>query len=141
MYLLDTNIVSELRKTKPHGAVSAWFRSTPADEIQIPAVVVGELQAGVEKTRLQDPLKATEIERWIDRIMRTWMVLGMDGPAFREWARLMASTSDDLSADAMIAATARIHHLVVVTRNVRDFQQFDVQVFDPFPGNPRAQRT
>jgi hypothetical protein len=78
MYLLDTNVVSELRKIKPHGAVSAWFDGTPADLIQIPAVVLGELQAGVEKTRLQDPLKANEIEQWIDRIMRTWMVQGME---------------------------------------------------------------
>src|SRR5580700_10026561 len=118
MYLLDTNVVSELRKIKPHGAVSAWFDATAADLIRLPAVVLGELQAGAEKTRLQVPLKATEIEQWINRIMRTWMVQGMDGPAFREWARLMAGTSDDLAADAMIAATARVNGLVVVTRNV-----------------------
>ncbi|MGO8757426.1 MAG: type II toxin-antitoxin system VapC family toxin [Terracidiphilus sp.] len=132
MYLLDTNVVSELRKRKPHGAVLAWFDATPADSIQIPAVALGELQAGVEKTRLQDPLKASEIEQWIDRIMRTWMVQGMDGEAFREWARLMASTSDDLAADAMIAATARVHGMVVVTRNVKDFARFGVRVFNPF---------
>jgi hypothetical protein len=132
MYLLDTNIVSELRKNKPHGAVSAWFDSTPAVSIQIPAVVLGELQAGVEKTRLQDPAKASEIENWIERIERTWMVTNMDGAAFREWARLMAGTSDDLAADAMIAATARVHRLVVVTRNVKDFSSFGVQVFNPF---------
>jgi len=134
MYLLDTNVVSELRKIKPHGAVSAWFDATPADLIQIPAVVLGELQAGVEKTRLQNPLKANEIEQWIDRIMHTWMVQGMDGPAFREWVRLMAGTSDDLAADAMIAATARIHRMVIVTRNVKDFARFGAQVFNPFSG-------
>ena len=138
MYLLDTNVVSELRKNKPHGAVSAWFDATPADLVQIPAVVLGELQAGVEKTRLQDPLKANEIEQWIDRTMRTWMVMGMDGPAFREWGRLMAGASDDLAADAMIAATARVHHLVVITRNVKDFRGFGVQVFNPFTGKPKA---
>ena len=134
MYLLDTNVVSELRKIKPHGAVSAWFDATPADLIQIPAVVLGELQAGVEKTRLQNPLKANEIEQWIDRIMHTWMVQGMDGPAFREWTRLMAGTPDDLAADAMIAATARIHRMVIVTRNVKDFERFGAQVFNPFSG-------
>ncbi len=132
MYLLDTNVVSELRKIKPHGAVSAWFDSMPSDLIQIPAVVLGELQAGVEKTRLQDPLKADEIERWIDRIMRTWMVIGMDGASFREWARLMAATSDHLASDAMIAATARVHSMVIATRNVRDFASFGVRVFNPF---------
>jgi predicted nucleic acid-binding protein len=134
MYLLDTNIVSEMRKIKPHGAVLAWFDSTPADLIQLPAVVLGELQAGVEKTRRQDPIKAIEIEQWIDRILRTWMVQSMDGPAFREWARLMAGTSDDLAADAMIAATASVQGFVVVTRNVKDFKTFGVQVFNPFTG-------
>jgi len=97
-------------------------------------VVLGELQAGVEKTRLQNPLKANEIEQWIDRIMHTWMVQGMDGPAFREWTRLMAGTPDDLAADAMIAATARIHRMVIVTRNVKDFERFGAQVFNPFSG-------
>lgn len=138
MYLLNTNVISELRKNKPHGAVSAWFAAVSSEEILIPAVVIGELQAGVEKTRIQDQLKAIEIERWIDRILRAFVVIDMDGSAFREWARLMAGKSDDLSADAMIAATARIHHLVVVTRNVNDFANFDVQVFNPFTGNPEA---
>jgi toxin FitB len=134
MYLLDTNVISELRKKKPHGAVIAWFNKIRAEDIHIPAIVLGELQDGVELTRQQDPLKASEIERWIDRIMLTFAVIPMDGPLFREWARLMAGKSDDLDADAMIAATARIHQLVVVTRNVKDFAKFHVGVFNPFSG-------
>ena len=58
----------------------------------------------------------------------------MDGATFREWARLMAGRSDDLSGDAMIAATARIHGMVIATRNVKDFARFGVQVFNPFTG-------
>jgi predicted nucleic acid-binding protein len=132
MYLLDTNVISELRKNKPHGAVQSWFASVAARDIQISAVAVGELQDGVELTRLQDPLKAAEIERWIDRIVRTFVVIPMDGNSFRETARLMAGKPDDLFEDAMIAATARIHKIVVVTRNVKDFTIFGVQVFNPF---------
>lgn len=132
MYLLDTNVISELRKNKPHGAVLSWFASVAARDIQIPAVAVGELQDGVELTRLQDPLKAAEIERWVDRIMRTFVVIPMDGNSFRETGRLMAGKPDDLFEDAMIAATAQIHKLVVVTRNVKDFTIFGVQVFNPF---------
>jgi hypothetical protein len=64
--------------------------------------------------------------------MANFTVLPMDGPMFREWARLMAGKPDDLSGDAMIAATARIHGMVVVTRNVKDFVGFDVRVSNPF---------
>ncbi len=132
MYLLDTNVISELRKRKPHGAVLAWFNSVPSEQIQVPAVVVGELQNGVELTRLQDPAKAAEIERWIDRMVRAFIVLPMDGNGFREVARLMIGQSDELFEDSMIAATASIHDLIVVTRNVKDFRTFGVQVFNPF---------
>jgi toxin FitB len=134
MYLLDTNVISELRKHKPHGAVISWLTSVPAEQVQIPAVAVGELQNGVELTRLQDPLKAAEIEHWINRIVRAFIVLPMDGNGFREVARLMVGKSDELFEDAMIAATARIHDLIVVTRNVKDFATFGVQVFNPFTG-------
>jgi hypothetical protein len=132
VYLLDTNVISELRSAKPHGAVLAWFRNVRPEEIAIPAVVIGEIQDGAEITRKQDHLKAAEIEAWLDYILANFSVLPMDGPMFREWARLMAGKPDDLSGDAMIAATARIHHMIVVTRNVRDFDGMVVEVFNPF---------
>lgn len=135
-YLLDTNVISELRKTKPHGAVLAWIGSLRDEDIKIPAVVIGELQDGAELARRQDPAKAIELERWIDRIMATHVVLPMDGQMFRDWARLMNRRSDDLSADAMIAATARTLRLIVATRNVKDFKLFDVEVFNPFTYSP-----
>jgi predicted nucleic acid-binding protein len=132
MYLLDTNVISELRKSKPHGAVSAWIESLRDEDIRIPAVTIAEMQDGAELTRRQDPAKAAELERWIDRIMATFVVLPMDGPMFRDWARLMNGKSDDLAADAMIAATARAHRLTVATRNVKDFTIFGITVFNPF---------
>ncbi|HVC45771.1 MAG TPA: type II toxin-antitoxin system VapC family toxin [Terracidiphilus sp.] len=131
-YLLDTNVISELRKRKPHGAVSAWIQSLRDQDIQIPAVAIAELQDGAEITRHQDPTKAEELEQWIDRIMATFVVLPIDGSMFRDWARLMAGKSDDLAADAMIVATARGHRLTVATRNVKDFTIFGIQVFNPF---------
>ena len=134
MYLLDTNVISELRKAKPHGAVLAWIRAVRPDEIEIPAVVIGEIQDGAEITRKQDQAKASEIEAWLDYVIANFRVLPMDGEMFREWARLMADKSDDLSGDAMIAATARVHNLTVVTRNVKDFKTFGVKVFNPFTG-------
>jgi predicted nucleic acid-binding protein len=133
-YLLDTNVISELRKRKPHGAVSAWIESLRDQDIRIPAVAIAELQDGAEITRRQDRAKATELEQWIDRVMATFVVLPMDGSMFRDWARLMSGKPDDLAADAMIAATALAHQLIVATRNVKDFADFGVQVFNPFSG-------
>jgi predicted nucleic acid-binding protein len=134
MYLLDTNVISELRKTKPHRAVLAWLRSVGDNDLFIPAVVIGEMQAGVERTRFQAPEKAKEIERFIDNVLSAYAVLPLDAVIFREWARLIQGKSRDLTEDAMIAATARVHGLVVVTRNVNDFSDFDVQLFNPFSG-------
>jgi hypothetical protein len=133
MYLLDTNVISELRKNKPHGAVLAWFHSVRAQDLAIPASVIGELQAGVELTRRQNPPKAVEIERWIDRIMLTYAIVPIDGDTIREWVRLMVGRSQDLSEDVMIAATARLRRSIVVTRNVRDFEGLGVEVLNPFP--------
>jgi predicted nucleic acid-binding protein len=133
-YLLDTNVISELRKRKPHGAVTAWIESLRDQDIRIPAVAIAELQDGAEITRRQDRAKATELEQWIDRVMATFVVLPMDGSMFRDWARLMSGKPDDLAADAMIAATALAHQLIVATRNVKDFADFGVQVFNPFSG-------
>jgi toxin FitB len=131
-YLLDTNVVSELRKPRPHGAVLAWRRSVQIHQLAIPGVVLAEAQAGVELTRKQDPQKAAELEAWIDRLQTRYTVLPADGAIFREWARLMHGRSADLSADAMIAATARVLRLIVVTRDVKHFKPFNVEVFNPF---------
>ncbi len=132
MYLLDTNVVSELRRLKPHGAVMAWLASVDEADLHLSAVTLGEIQAGIEITRDQDGTKAAEIEGWLDLLAGAYNVLPMDGPAYRMWAQLMHARSDTLYEDAMIAATARIHKLTVVTRNVADFAGFDVAVLNPF---------
>lgn len=131
-YLLDTNVISELRKPKPHGAVVAWMNTLRLEQIFLSAVTIGELQAGVERTRRSDAAKALEIEAWLGQVEASFAALPMDSACFREWARLMAGKSPELIEDAMIAATARIHGLNVATRNERDFQQFQVGAFNPF---------
>jgi len=136
MFLLDNNVVSELRKNRPHGAVVAWRRSVPLHQLAVPAIVIAEIQNGIEITRRQDPAKASELESWLDGVMSYYTILPADGNIFREWARLMHGKSDDLSADAMIAATARVLRIIVVTRNVKDFKPFNVEVFNPFEYSP-----
>lgn len=131
-YLLDTNVVSEARKPRPHGAVVNWLNAQPDERLFLSAVTLGEIQAGIERTRRQDPLKAREIERWADQLAASFQILPMDTPCFREWGRIMDQKPDQLLEDAMIAATARVHGLIVATRNERDFKRLDVQIINPF---------
>ena len=132
MYLLDTNVVSELRRPRPHGAVLDWIAAVPAEQLFLSAVTVGEIQAGIEITREQDEAKAAELEDWLDKVLASYAVLPLDARAFREWARIMHRRSDTLAEDAMIAAVARVHRLTVVTRNVGDFDRLGVELQDPF---------
>lgn len=131
-FLLDTNVVSELRKPRPHGAVLAWLHGVNDAELHLASVTLGEIQAGIELTREQDPAKAAEIEQWLVQVSSTYNILPMDGAAFRCWAQLMHRQSDSLYEDAMIAAIARVHQLTVVTRNEADFSRFGVELINPF---------
>ena len=132
MYLLDTNVVSELRKPRPHGAVVAWLQSAADADLNLSAVTLGEIQAGIELTRERDAAKASEIEAWLDLVTTSYKILPMGGETFRVWARLMHRKSGALYEDAMIAATAIVHELTVVTRNVTDFADFGVRLMNPF---------
>jgi predicted nucleic acid-binding protein len=134
-FLLDTNVVSELRKPKPHGAVLAWLTGLRDEQLFLSAVTLGELQAGIERTREQNAKKAQEIESWVEQLADSIQVLPMDAPCFREWARVMHGKSETLLEDAMIAATARVHGLTVATRNERDFAALGVALLNPFLPN------
>lgn len=132
MYLIDTNVVSELRKPRPDPYVSAWIRHVSNRDLYLSAVTIGELQAGVEKLRLRDTKGAGEIEAWVDQVASVWNILPMDAKAFRRWGLLMVGQPGEMIADAMIAATALVHGMTVVTRNLRDFVPLGVPTLDPF---------
>ena len=106
-FLLDTNVISETRKSRPHGAVIFWLNSLVKEQVSS-SVVFWELQAGIEITRQQDPGKAQEIEAWVDDLVRTQQILPVDAVSFRDCARLMLGKPQNLFEDAMIAATANL---------------------------------
>jgi toxin FitB len=136
VYLLDTNVVSELRKRKPHQGVVAWLRAIPEEELYISAVTLGEIQAGIEVTRGQDPNKAAELEDWLEDVAQSYNVIPVDAGVFRRWAKLMHRRPDHHLEDALIAATALTRRLTVATRNVDDFRPFDVEIVNPFTAAP-----
>jgi toxin FitB len=131
-FLLDTNVVSEFRRPKPHGGVFAWLSSMESEKVFISAATIGELQAGIEITRDQSREKAAAIEAWLEQLITSYSVLPMDHRAFRAWARIMHRKSDQLLGDALIGATAIAHGLIVASRNVKDFNALGVPVYNPF---------
>ncbi len=133
MFLLDTNVVSELRKIKPHGGVVAWLTQQAPESLFLSAMTVAEIQQGIERTRDQDATRAAELEFWLEHtLLPTAQVLPMDGAVCRAWAKLMHRRSNTLAEDAFIAATAEVHGLMIATRNVRDFKALGVPVVNPF---------
>lgn len=132
MYLLDTNVISELRRPKPHGAVLAWIGATDVKLLAVSAITIGEIQQGIEAAREQDGQRAQIIEAWLRQMMHSTSVLPLDGLCMIEWAKLMHRRPQHLIADAMIAATAIVQGRIVVTRNVRDFEHFPVRLLNPF---------
>jgi toxin FitB len=137
VYLLDTNVVSELRRAKPHGAVVAWLQNADENQLFLSAVTIGEIQAGIEVTRDQDASKAAELEAWLGVVASSYQVLAMDAACFRQWGKLVHRKSNTLLEDAIIAATAKRHKLTVVTRNTADFKALGVAALNPFKTLPR----
>ncbi|MDP2258682.1 MAG: type II toxin-antitoxin system VapC family toxin [Caulobacter sp.] len=134
MWLLDTNVVSEIRKSRPHPGAMAWFGRQEPDSLFLSVATIGEIQRGAEKTREQNPDKAMEIETWLHALIATSNVLVADDLTFVQWAKLMHRRSGDLIIDALIAATAQVHGLTVATRNTRDFETLGVVTVNPFEG-------
>ena len=131
-FLLDTNVVSEIRKTKPHGGVMAWFTTHHSIGMAIPAVVLFEIQMGAERLRQKDPLRATKFDWWAGQIAGSGNVLPLDAAAAREAARLLNNLPMVMMADAMIAAIAHVHGLTIATRNIKHFEKFGVPLVNPF---------
>jgi predicted nucleic acid-binding protein len=133
-YLLDTNVVSELRKNAPDRNVAAWAAANARAGIFISALVIGEIRHGIEKVRDRDPRQADALEAWLDTLVVTYQdrVLPVTVAVADEWGRLNAMSRPPPAIDGLMAATAKVHHLTLVTRNIADVAGAGVPLIDPF---------
>jgi hypothetical protein len=133
-YLVDTNVICELRKRdRCNPNVRRWFDSCGPSEIYLSALTVGELRTGVERVRRRDLAAARSLETWLEQLISAHQerILPVDLDAADEWGRLAAP--DPLPVvDGLLAATAKIRGMVLVTRNVRDVERTGVLWLDPF---------
>ena len=133
-FLLDTNVLSELRKgARVDVNVQRWLASVDEDLIFLSVLVTGEIRRGIEAIRKRDPRAATALERWLDNLMQAYSdrVLPVDAATADEWGRLDARGSLPV-VDGLLAATAQVHDLTFVTRNVKDVIATGIDVLDPF---------
>ena len=134
MFLLDTNVVSELRKTQADPAVVAWARSVPAYKLYISAITLLEIETGILRLERRDPEQAAPLRNWLEvHVMSAFAgrVLSVNGAVARRCARLQVPDRSN-ECDALIAATALVHDLTVVTRNTRDFAFSGAPVLNPW---------
>lgn len=132
-YLLDTNVVSELRRRRPDGAVLTWFDRTPADDMYLSVLTVGELRQGIEGLRLRDPRAAEALDVWQAGLVGAYgdRIVPVDAAVADRWGRL--NVPDRVPAvDGMLAATALVHGWTLVTRNVTDVARTGVTTLNPF---------
>jgi predicted nucleic acid-binding protein len=129
--LLDTVVVSELRKARPNPRVIAWMRSLNEADVFLSVVTIGEIERGIRK--LRDVDFANTLTRWLEDLLRFYAdrILPITPDIARRWGRLSADLGNE-GADLLVAATAAAHGLTVATRNVRHFAPTGVPVFDPF---------
>jgi len=132
-YLLDTNIISETRKARADGGVMAFLSAADATALFLSVLTLGELRKGVAAKRRTDPVAAGRLGVWVDGIETTFVdrILSIDAPVARLWGEQSADRGLPV-IDALIAATALVHGLSLVTRNTRDFEATGVPLVDPW---------
>lgn len=135
-YLLDTNVLSETRKRRPATSVANWIAATPADRLHVSVLTLGEIEQGIARVRGRgDRSQASALDHWLHDVEAGFedRILPISLRVAAAWGRQKPARPLPV-IDALIAATAQVHDLTVVTRNVKDFELAPVQVFNPFAG-------
>lgn len=134
MYLLDANVISEVRKEdRCDPKVAAWYASVHLDDLFLSVLVTGEIRKGIESVRGRNPRRAMVLEIWLDEVTRAFdgRILPVDAEIADVWGRMSADRSRPI-VDTMLAATAKAHSMTLVTRNLADIADLDVQTLNPF---------
>lgn len=133
-YLLDTSVVSELRKGPRCDANAlGWFEALDDEDVFLSVLVVGEIERGIERIRGRDPRSATRLRRWLSNLVTTFddRILPVTRSIARTWGKM--GTPDPIpTVDGLLAATAQVHGLILATRNVTDVQHLDIELINPF---------
>jgi predicted nucleic acid-binding protein len=136
MYLLDTCVISELVKTKPNTMVMRWVAEQPESALYLSVLSIGEIEQGIARLSGTAKAKKERLMVWVSSNVTARFgerILSIDPPVAASWGSFQGHSTQTLPVvDGLIAATARVHTLTVVTRNVKDFRRFDVPVFDPW---------
>jgi toxin FitB len=135
-WLIDTNVISEVRKgARCHPAVAAWWGGVEDRDLFLSVLTMGEIRRGVEAVRPRDPAKAAALEGWLAEVVEAFgaRVLGVDAAVAEAWGRMSAARSVPV-VDALLAATAAVHGLVLVTRNTADVEGLGARLLNPFEG-------
>lgn len=133
-YLLDTNTLSEWRKQAPNPGVVEWFGAVDEDQLHISVVTIGEIRRGISLLELRnDDQQAAKYETWLDKTKRRFAerLVPVNAEIAEEWGHTDASNRAP-TADGLIAATAKVHHWTLVTRNVKDLERTGVRLLNPF---------
>lgn len=135
-FLLDTNVVSELRRVNVNENVRAWFETVPSRSLYLSVLVVGEVRQGVERLSRKDAVQAARIERWLEALKMDYSdrILPISVAVAEVWGRLNAVRPLPV-VDGLLAATAEVHGLTLVTRNTADVARTGVKLFNPFGGH------
>ena len=136
-WLLDTNVVSELRKTRPNRRVKAWSDAQSADSFFLSSVTLAEIRFGIECQA--DPILREELEAWLVHRLRPWFagrILPVDEEVILQWRRMVARGREKAVTFSQpdLFITAQVHSLTLCTRNEKDFRKTNVQVFNPWSG-------
>ncbi len=137
-YLLDTNVISELRKgPRCHEHVAAWFAQVPDRDITRSVLVIGEIRCGIERIRTRDPQAAATLETWLTKVVTGFSgrIVSVDREVAEEWGRMNALRPLS-TVDSLLAATAKVHGLTLVTRNIADIATTGVDYLNPFEEPP-----
>lgn len=132
-YLLDTNVVSEIQKKKPNPQVVAWFSVVHYSQLHISCITIGEIRKGMLKLSKNDSVASLKLKKWLEELIIDYneRILNIDKEIFEEWGELMSIDGTN-AIDALIAAQAKQNNMILVTRNTKHYNMFNIKIFDPF---------